>query len=176
MKLSEIFEELAYGELSDLSMVSDGQIKPDQQAKVVIKLNDALVTLFTKYVIKVVDTTLSTAIKQLNYVFTNDNCVKIVYIVPNLPNEEAIYKNNDQFAIQGNKITFLKAPIADSFGLSYQWKPSKLKINPTIQGFLAQEVDIDSSLVPLVRTLVASAIFTGMNGEAHKATGVALYN
>ena len=176
MKLHEIFEELAYGEVSDLSMAQDGLIKEDQQAKVTIKINDTLLSLYTKYVIKLVDAQIITTTKALRYDFINPNSVKIVYAHPELPNPEAIYRNEDHFAIQGNSIVFKKLPEMDELSITYQWKPSKLKINPTSRGFLDQEVNIDPVLSPLVRTLVASSIFNGMNGEAHKASGVGLYN
>ena len=176
MKLYEIFEELAYGEVSDLSMAQDGLIKEDQQAKVTIKINDTLLSLYTKYVIRLVDSQINTTTKALRYDFVNPNSVKIVYARPELPNPEAIYRNEDHFAIQGNSIVFKKLPEMNELNITYQWKPSKLKINPTSRGFLDQEMNIDPILAPLVRTLVASAIFNGMNGEAHKASGVGLYN
>lgn len=171
-----MLEELAYGELSDLSLAENGEIKPDSVPKIVIKLNDVIQSLFTKYVIKTLDVDIDTTIKGYNYTINSENAVKIVYIYPNLVNEVDIYKNNDQFSVKGNTITFIKYPVANSFRVTYQWKPSKLKINPAVSRFGDQIIDLDSALVPLVKLLVASAIFSNMNGELHKKTGVELFN
>lgn len=176
MKLSEIFEELAYGELSDLSMCEGGEVKPESQPKIVIKLNDVLQSLYTKYVIKTEYMVLDTSIKALTYQLDDPHSVKIVYIQPNVVDDVEIYKNRDYFNVRGNTIVFIKEPIADTFNLTFQWKPLKLAVNPSTRRYLDQEVEIDPVIVPLVRLYVASAIFQGMNGELHKKTGIELLN
>lgn len=176
MKLSEFLEELAYGELSDLSMVSNGQIKPEMLPKVVIKINDVIQSLYSKYVIKTVNIDLDTTIKSFSYTISGDNIVQIVYIHPNLVDEAEIYRNNDQLSIKSKTITFIKHPVANSFHITYQWRPTKLKISPATPRFEDQLVELDYALVPLVKLLVASSIFGNMNGELHKKTGVELFN
>lgn len=176
MKLSDLLEELAYGELSDLSLAVNGEIKDESKPKLVIKINDVLQSLYTKYVIKFFEVDLDTTLKSYNYTITSENAVKILYIHPNVVNEAEIYRNNDQLSIRGNTVSFIKHPIANSFRVSYQWRPSKLKINPSITNFGNQQVDISPELLPLVKLLVASAIYTNMNGETHKKTGVDLFN
>ena len=177
MKLIEFFEELAYGELSDLSMnEGDGVIRAKDQPKIVIRLNDVLNHLHTKYVIQQRSGVLDTQVKRTRYEFINPNAVRIVYIEPVVADPADIYKNYDKLAVQGTTVTFLKPPEANSFNLSYQWRPMKLKINPAENRFGDQEIEIDPTLVPLVRLLVAANIFTSMNGETHKATGIGLTN
>lgn len=177
MLLSELFEELSYGELSDLTMSSvKGTIKEEEQPKIVIKLNDVLTNLYSKYVIKLEYAILNTTIKTTSYSLDPKNSVRIVYVEPEVEKEEDIYKNKDEFNVQGNTLIFKKAPVANSFAVRYQWKPSRLKINPTAPRFLDQRIPLDPVLLPLVRTQVAAGIFQNMNGEAHKNTGVNLQN
>lgn len=177
MLLSELFEELSYGELSDLTMSSvKGTIKEEEQPKIVIKLNDVLTNLYSKYVIKLEYAILNTTIKTTSYSLDPKNSVRIVYVEPEVEKEEDIYKNKDEFNVQGNTLIFKKAPVANSFAVRYQWKPSRLKINPTEPRFLDQRIPLDPVLLPLVRTQVAAGIFQNMNGEAHKNTGVNLQN
>lgn len=177
MLLSELFEELSYGELSDLTMSSvKGTIKEEEQPKIVIKLNDVLTNLYSKYVIKLEYAILNTIIKTTSYSLDPKNSVRIVYVEPEVEKEEDIYKNKDEFNVQGNTLIFKKAPVADRFAVRYQWKPSRLKINPTEPRFLDQRIPLDPVLLPLVRTQVAAGIFQNMNGEAHKNTGVNLQN
>ena len=177
MLLSELFEELSYGELSDLTMSSvKGTIKEEEQPKIVIKLNDVLTNLYSKYVIKLEYAILNTTIKTTSYSLDPKNSVRIVYVEPEVEKEEDIYKNKDEFNVQGNTLIFKKAPVANSFAVRYQWKPSRLKISPTEPRFLDQRIPLDPVLLPLVRTQVAAGIFQNMNGEAHKNTGVNLQN
>lgn len=176
MQLGDLFEELAYGELSDANMAENGDIKPEQQPKVVIKLNDVLTDLYTKYVIKTVTVSLDTRIKSKQYSLASNNLVKILYVHPELLTEEQIYKNNDQFRIDGPRILFVKPPIASDFEVVYQWKPLKFGLNPGVSNFKKQELGFPSELGALVRTRIASAIFQNMNGELHKKTGVEMFN
>lgn len=176
MLLSDFLEELAISELSDLFMADNGEINPNDQAKVVVQINDVLSDLYTKYVIKTTDYTLSTAVKALNYTVPEANSVRIIYIMPIVPELETLYTNNDQFDLMGNRITFKKLPKADSFSLVLQYKPSRLSIRVNDPTFLTQEADIPSVLVPLVRTLVASNLFGNSNAELHKKTAVELFN
>lgn len=176
MKLSDFFEEIAYGELSDLSYAEGGMINDENKPKVTIRINDVLSKLHTKYVIRTGEAVVDTSIKDVRYQYANENSVRIIYVIPSPEDEVSLYKNNDHLAVVGNSLVFLAPPKGNSFPITYQWCPSKLAINPTTANYLDQEVDIPSVLVPLVRTLVASALFTGSNGELHKKTGAELFN
>lgn len=178
MRLSDFMEELAYGELNDLSMAEGGSISPEKQPNVVIKINDVLNQLYIKYIIRLVATSLDTTIKSKSYTLMNPNSVRIVYVEPHVRNESDIYDNGDFFNLNGNTITFVRdtGPKANSFHLMYQFKPTRLILNPADKAYANQEIDMSPELIPLVRTMVASAIFTNMNGELHKKTGAELFN
>lgn len=176
MKLADFFEEIAYSELADVPFAKGGMVNDENKPKVTIKLNDVLSSLYTKYVIRTEDDLIPTLVKALRYDYANLNSTRIIYVVPAVADLDTIYKNNDHLAIQGNSLVFLAPPVGNSFAITYQWKPTKLKIIPSVSNFDAQEVDIPSVLVPLVRTLVASGIFSDMNGELHKKTGIELFN
>lgn len=176
MKLSDFLEEIAYSELSDISYAKGGMVNDENKPKVVIKLNDILTSLYTKYVIHTVEAVIPTVVKTFRYDLANPNSVRIIYVVPSSQDEADIYKNRDHLAIRGNSLVFLAHPKGNSFAITYQWKPTKLKINPATSNYNDQEVEIPEVLVPLVRTLVAAGLFTDMNGELHKNTGTQLFN
>lgn len=176
MKLSDFFEEIAYGELSDLSYAEGGMINDENKPKVVIRINDVLSKLHTKYVLRTEEAVIDTSVKDTRYSYANENSIRIIYVVPSPEDEASLYRNNDNLAVVGNSLVFLAPPKGNSFPITYQWCPSKLAINPTTTDYLDQEVNVPSVLVPLVRTLVASALFTGSNGELHKKTGAELFN
>lgn len=176
MRLDQFMEEIAYGELSDLSMSEGATIKDDKKPLIVIKLNDVITNLYNKYIIRLVDDIIDTSVKMNTYQFINENSVQIVYVKPHEASLDEIYENRDYFRVQGNTLYFNKPPKADAFEIKYQYKPLRLRNNPATQGFLSQEVEVTEALLPLVRTLVAASIYNGMNGEMHKATAVGLRN
>lgn len=182
MLLSEFFEELAYGELSDLSMAASlGEIKAEYQPKIVIKLNDFLTNLYTKYTLRLVDVDIPTIaeypVYNLPYAHIR-NSVRIVYAKPAYLGSDIDSFNSyiDTFRIIGNSLVFDKRPAVPYYSVKYQWRPTKMDINPATDGYLSQEIDLEEVVVPLVRVSVASGIFQSMNGEAHKATGMELFN
>lgn len=178
MRLTDFMEELAYGELNDLSLAEGGMIAPEKQPNIVIKVNDILSQLHVKYIIKLVATTLDTSVKSKSYTLVNPNSVRIVYVRPNVVDEADIYNNGDHFVLSGNTLTFNRdtGPIANAFHVMYQYKPNRLIINPADKAYAGQIIDLSPEIIPLVRTLVASSVFTNMNGELHKKTGAELFN
>lgn len=176
MKLHEFLEELALGELMDTSMSVNGEIKDDKQPNIVIKLNDVLNHLHTKYIMKLVPAYIDTFIKELTYTYVNPNSVQIVYVRPTEWDYSKIYHHHEHMVIRGNTISFNVKPTANLFDIWYQWKPTRLNINPAKGSFLDQEVNMPDTLRPLVRTLVAAQVFMSMNGELHKKTAVELTN
>ena len=176
MKLSDFFEEIAYGELSDFSYAEGGMINDENKPKVVIKINDHISALHTKYVIRTEEAVIDTSVKANRYIYPNANSTRIIYVVPAVEDQAAIYRNSDHLAVMGNSLVFLAPPKGDSFDITYQWQPSRLALIPTTADYLEQEVDIPLVLVPLLRTMVASSLFTDSNGELHKKTGIELFN
>lgn len=178
MKLNEFFEEIAYGELSDLALAEGGEIKPQSQPLLTIKLNDALLALHTKYVLRLEDLPLTGAIPAgtTRWDLSNPHAVRIIYVDINKDTDDGFYKFNGKYSIKGNTIYFLEPGSYTISGLKYQWKPLKLLTNPAKNGFLNQEIDVDPVIIPLVRTQVAASVFLGMNGELHKKTGMDLHN
>lgn len=178
MRLADFMEELAYGELSDLSHAEDGMVIAERQPGIVIKVNDVLNQLYIKYIIKLVATTLVTTVKTKSYTLIEPNSVRIIYVRPDAPDDTTLYERNDRFVLSGNTITFDRdeGPISNLIHIMYQYKPNKLILNPANPAYKDQEIDLPSELVPLARTLVASSVFTNMNGELHKKTGAELFN
>ena len=52
MNLTDLYERLAYGELSNLSLVEDGSIREEEQGKIVMHTNAALTALHTRFPLK----------------------------------------------------------------------------------------------------------------------------
>ena len=177
MQITEFFDEMAYGELSDLSLAEGEEIKATAKPKLIIALNDALLELYTKYVLRLVDVPLVLVPTSKTYAVEAENSVRIVYAAPVLQRDyDDLYHKPNYFNIRGNQLIFTEFPTITQFGLTYQWKPSKLKVNPATPNFERQVIEADPTIMPLVRTLVAAAIFNNMGSEAHKAIGIGLLN
>lgn len=176
MKLTDFFEEIAMGELYDLAFAKNGEILDDKKPLVTIKLNDVLTNLHNKYILQLREDVIDTSVKQNWYMYDNDNSVQIVYLEPMSWDDTTIYKHKDMLSIRGNSLHFLKPPNENAYRITYHWKPDRLQINPAKSGFDKQVVSIPDTLIPLVRTQVASAIFMNMNNELQKKTGVELAN
>lgn len=176
MKLSDFLEEIAFGELYDLSFAKNGEIVDERKAMVVIKVNDVLTNLYNKYILDMRPAVIDTSIKQLHYTYDNPNSVQIVYAEPINWDRLDIYKTEGHLTIRGNTLRFNRTPKVDVYNIWYQWSPSRLKTNPAAGGFDNQIVSVPMILLPLVRTLVASAIYINMNNELQKKTGIELAN
>lgn len=177
MEITEFFDEMAYGELSDLSLAEGEEIKATAKPKLIIALNDALLGLYTKYVLRLVDIPLVLVPTSKTYAVEPENSVRIVYASPLLERDyDDPYHKPNYFMIRDNQLIFNDFPTITQFKLTYQWKPSKLKVNPATPNFERQVIQSDPVIMPLVRTLVAAEIFGNMGNENHKAIGIGLMN
>ncbi|MFX9003598.1 hypothetical protein ABTN42_18910, partial [Acinetobacter baumannii] len=52
MKLSDIFDQLAYGELSQLALVADGEIIPKDVNRIIAQVNMGLAELHKRFMLK----------------------------------------------------------------------------------------------------------------------------
>ncbi|ENO7683826.1 hypothetical protein ACB506_003014 [Acinetobacter baumannii] len=67
MKLSDIFDQLAYGELSQLALVIDGQIVPEDVNRIISQVNMGLTELHKRFMLKRKTLTLQTLDYVIRY-------------------------------------------------------------------------------------------------------------
>lgn len=75
MKLSDIFDQLAYGELSQLSLVNDQEIIPDDYNRVISQVNMGLTELHKRFMLKRKTLTLRALEDVLRYPLRKSNSV-----------------------------------------------------------------------------------------------------
>lgn len=68
MKLSDVFDQLAYGELSALSLAVDGEVEPREVNKIITHVNLGLTELHKRFVLKRKTLTLQTLADKSRYV------------------------------------------------------------------------------------------------------------
>ncbi|HDU7846651.1 hypothetical protein [Acinetobacter baumannii] len=68
MKLSDVFDQLAYGELSSLSLAVDGEVEPREVNKIITHVNLGLTELHKRFVLKRKTLTLQTLADKSRYV------------------------------------------------------------------------------------------------------------
>lgn len=85
MKLSELFDTLASGELNNLHLVKDYKIVPDKEAVVLRSINLGLTDLFTRFVlhkdVMIVDRVgMSYGENQGNFFINKDNLIEVLNV------------------------------------------------------------------------------------------------
>lgn len=193
MKLSELFQKLSYGELSNLSLSGEGSgsIVEASQPRVVLLINDALKDIFSRF--NLIERT--TAIQSIDWMsfyvlrkefamqdptvglkyildtpynkFTDD-LVKILGVT-NEVGDPLPMNDSEQWASvftpKHDTLQLTHPGYSQMFAVTYQ------ALHPEIlasgEGFLDQEIRIPSILETALRMKIALPIFSSMSGQEY---------
>lgn len=193
MKLSELFSELSYGELSNLAMTGEGSgtIQPVFQPKVVLYTNDGLLDLYSQFILKEDDLLLRLSEEITFYHLLPRFAVE--YQPVDESDDEAVryIEDHAQEPFLGDVIKVLR--VVDSNGVTlplndienprsvFTPQPTLLQvINPVagaslnveyqtrhekLSGDLDQYIDLPDVLFPALRVFIAAAVFSHMNTQ-----------
>jgi len=201
MKVIELFRQLSYGELSNLS-ISDsgsGSIIKDKQPQLIHYINDGLLALFTKFILSEKSLLVEQAAHITNYHMrrrfteTSGSDVDWPYIkdLPNEPFEEDLIKILEVYRADGFKFplndtanpyslftpqpNILQVPYpaaGDELAVIYQAHHPKL--DDRIDGpnnLVDQLIDIPVYLENALQLFVAGKVFSHMNGPENIMKG-----
>lgn len=112
MKLSEVFEQLSAGELSQLSLggAEAGQIDPSNYAKVIAHLNLGLTALYTRFALKEAELIIPLETDVLTYTVQAPDLLKIERIFDAVGKEWALNDEANLLACRTLTPTTLKIP------------------------------------------------------------------
>ena len=182
MKVGDLFEALAYGELSNISPansinrspgVEPGELGVENYGKVIVALNDSLGEMFTSYILATGVVTMDAVTASRKYIVETDDLVQILYVdVPEHIPYNYIY-GNSQYShhkmriINKNTIIFdydLTNPVPMT--IEYQATHPRLSNSGAVE---EQVVNIPSYLEEPLRALIASKIYSNMSTEVSMA-------
>jgi hypothetical protein len=197
MNVSELFRRLAVGELSNLSLADStaGTIQADQHAKLVLHINDGLMRLHTRFLLKESDLVLRQRGYLINYPLTAKYAVTnqvegaghTFYIEDSVihPFQDDLIKVLEVWNVFGNEV-----PLNDEEnpGSVFTPQPNVLQIprpkdmvpltvhyqaaHPQLSAdHLDQEIDIPLFLEGALSSFVAGKVFTHMNTQENTAKG-----
>lgn len=189
MNVGDLFEALAYGELSNISPaqsinrlpnIEPGEIGIENRGRVLLATNDALTQMFTNYVLARETLDMTTEVFTNKYVISAANLVQILYVdVPEHVPYNYIY-GNTQYShhklriLNKNTIIFdydLNVPI--EVKVEYQVTHPKLTMTGAV---LEQVVNIPTYLEEALRALIASKIFSNMSTDVSMARAAEMGN
>lgn len=112
MKLSEVFEQLSVGELSQLSLGGSeaGQIDPSNYGKVVAHLNLGLTSLYTRFCLKEGELIVPLVPDQLSYSLSAPDLLKVERVFDASGKEWALNDEANLLACRSISPTVLKIP------------------------------------------------------------------
>jgi hypothetical protein len=193
MTLDDLLTSLSYGNLSNLSVGGSGSgVVPDtHKDKVISCVNQALLKLYTKFVLREKELTLRTFDNIMSYPLraihadtNSDNVaqkfihdtewdkfeggvVKVLTVFDEIGVEIPLNRENDSSSMFTPYIDTLQIPYArtgDVYFVQYQAKHAKLTAAD-----LEQEVNVPLSLTEALSDYVAYAIMSPMNGKENSA-------
>ena len=193
MNVQELFQQLSYGELSNLSMAQQvpGQISADQQAKVLMAVNDALMRLYSRFVLseKNIIIELQTGVTnyhllsryaesayipggQIRYPYIKDlteepfteDVIRILSVFNNRGDELPLNDVNHPASLFTPQLNVLQVPCpvqGQAIAILYQAKP--LKLVP--ENYTAQQIPIPDVLEEALKAYVGYKIFATINSQ-----------
>lgn len=202
MQVSELFQKLSYGELSNLAVGMDGagSIAVASQPKIITYTNEALLRLFSRFVLRENDLTIQTRDWITNYKFLRANAFSNpspavgaeIYILDTLsePYEEdlirvlALYNSegrelplNDignprsMFTPQPNVLQVPSPTAGGIVAVIYQARHPELPTNT-----LESVIELPVVLEPALRAYIAYQVYSSMNGQEHSAKAAEYMN
>lgn len=175
MLVSELFEALSYGELSNLAVagpVEDsalGSLEPSSHGKVLLAVNDSLSYLFSNYILSRDMQEVTTSTDEKRYVVTDPLLVQILYAdMPEYASDSYVY--GDPGNVKTVRLTILDRStiIFDDFPPETVMKVTYQTLHPKLTksaGYLDQEITLPEFMYEPLRALAASKVFSNMNGE-----------
>jgi hypothetical protein len=195
MTLGELFHKLAYGELSNLSLASNGDILVAQQPKITQYVNDALLALYTKFVLSEDEYLIQTRsdIRQYQLVpkfsiqytpigVSDTEAYRYIIDSPEEPFKDLVIK-----IIQVFDIKMCELPLNDPESALSVFTP-KLKVlqvpnpkdnyflnihcqlrHPTLSGNLSEEIQCPDVLVKALTSHIAYQVYDDMNSDTSVA-------
>lgn len=197
MNLSTLFRDLSYGELSNLALANDGagSIVENKQPKLVMYINDALLQLYTRYILKESEIIILMNSWTTNYhllprfatqfvAMTEDEDEHIRYIL-DLPKEKfegGVLKVLKVFDSNGDRLPLndedaddsLYTPQANVLQVSCPEEDKTLSVifqaaHATVTGELDQDIALPIVLHEALKSYVAYKVYSHMNGEGSSA-------
>lgn len=182
MKLSDLFESLSYGELSNISPaqsinrspnIEPGEIGVENYGRLVVAINDSLREMYSNYIIARESLVMNSDPLVRKYVIEAPNLVQILYVdVPEHIPYNYIY-GNSQYAhhkmriINKNTIIFdYDMSVIVPMTIEFQVLHDRLQNSGAL---LEQDVNIPPMLEEPLRALIASKVYSNMGGEVAMA-------
>ena len=190
MKLSEIFEQLTYGELSQLDIggADQGEIAEENYKSVVAHINLGLTSLFKRFSLKQVTLPIALVQAQYSYPITATNLFKIESVTTDAGFELSLNNADDKYSVFTPMTTVLNVhpDIVDgslelpddlkTAGLSVMYRANhdQIVVNSTFDPY-TQEIALPYSHLEALLYYVASRVNNpiGMVNEFHAGSSYA---
>ena len=193
MNVQDLFQQLSYGELSNLSMAQQvpGQISADQQAKVLIAVNNALMRLYSRFILREKDVVIEMQsgvtnyhllsrysetgyvpggqitypyIKDLNKEPFTEDVIRILSVFSSTGEELPLNDMDHPKSVFTPQLGVLQVPKptpGQALGVVYQARPEKLELG----NFSSQNVPIPETLEEALKAYVGYKIFAAINSQ-----------
>ena len=193
MNVQELFQQLSYGELSNLSMAQQvpGQISADQQAKVLMAVNDALKRLYSRFVLSEKDIIIELQAGvtnyhllsryaesayipggQISYPYIKDltkepfkeDVIRILSVFSSTGHELPLNDVNHSASVFTPQLNVLQVPYpvqGQAIAVLYQALPEKL----LIENYPSQQILIPDTLEEALKAYVGYKIFAAINSQ-----------
>lgn len=197
MKVNELFRNLSFGELSNLSLANDGNgtVKEAQYGKLIGYTNEALRRLYTRFLLKesgilllqVEHITTYHLVEEYAESSESDKSIHYIKDLFGSPFEGDVlkvlsvadeYGRNRPLNVIGNTLSvFTPAPTSlqvlfpednRSLAITYQANHPKLAILNKPEHLLNQDVEIPDFLEGALKAYIAHKVFDHMNGQEHQ--------
>lgn len=167
MKLSDLFSQLSFGELKDLSIGNEGSGSVDetQYGTLITHINDSLSLLYSKYILKQKTITIPVISGQTEYSVPDDDAIQIISVYG--PNSKEYLLNH----IEG-KGPIIEFPATIKFVhempqdyLTFHYQANHPEIKHLEDGFLDQEIELPRFMHEALRACIANKVYAQMNSE-----------
>lgn len=203
MLLSELFQKLSFGELSNLALTNDGNgtIVEGKQAKLIGYTNDALLRLYSRFVLRENDLLLQVQAAQRSYPLDRKYALinpdrppeTVGYIIDSVtkPFEDDVIKilmvlNSDGQQLPLNDphradsvftpqptVLQVSSPVDQAMlGIAYQARHPRIPIDND----LSAEVTVPAVLEEALQCYIAHLVFSHMNGQENSSKGAEYLN
>lgn len=194
MEISELFQQLSVGELSNLAISDDGQgyIREEARLKILIHCNEALLRLYTRFLLKESEVTLITFPNITNYFLLkkygisqkntekgpfyimdkydepfSEDVIKVLYAVDKFGNTIPLNSELEPFSIFTPQFNIVQVPYPeriDRFSLVYQASHPVLTTSD-LAGSDAKKIELPPALHGALRAYIAYCVFSNMNTQ-----------
>jgi hypothetical protein len=161
MFLSQIFDALTYGELSNLSLGSleYGGVKPEHYPKLITNINSGMIELYKRFPLKTSTVPVVLVTDTTSYTIDATDILKIDKVVDAEGTEYPINDMDDTTSVFVPEYNLLQVPFATTgttLTVTYRAAPVKLDLNPADPD--AVNVPIPDSMLECIIAYVVSKI------------------